>query len=118
MKRKVYAIDFDGCLSLGDFPNCGPANRELVNVIKSIIAKPIEKRSVWLVLWTSRTGKYLVDAIEWLKNQGIIFDSVNSLPSKVFSFPDTSRKLWADAYVDDKAMSPEQFCEFIQDGYE
>jgi hypothetical protein len=58
-------------------------------------------------LWTSRKGRHLTQAVEWLERQGLIFDSVNERPNETAE--NFSRKIWADLYLDDKAITPENF---------
>jgi hypothetical protein len=109
--RKVIAVDFDGTLSLGKYPACGPANEGLITIIKNILNhNPIERP--WLVLWTSREGSVLKMAVDWLAELGIVFDAVNECP-KISNFG-ASRKLPADLYIDDRAMKPEDFIEKIK----
>ena len=106
----VIAVDFDGTLSLGEFPQCGPANKRLIEILKRMMSpNPDYPKCTWFVLWTSRAGIYLEEAVHWLKSQGLAFDSVNGIPPGVKSFPDTARKLFADVYIDDKAISPIEF---------
>jgi len=107
---RVHAVDFDGTLSLAKFPNCGSPNVPLINLLKKLTATPIEKRNVRYVLYTSREGEYLERAVEWLKEQGLVFDGVNSVPPDVANIDSTGkRKLVADLYVDDRAVTPERY---------
>ena len=111
MRKIIFAVDFDGTLSLGSFPECGPPNEELITVCKDIISRPREQRNMLLILWTSRKGEYLDNAVEWSREQGIIFDGINALPpDEDLLFPDDNRKLWADYYIDDRAYTPAEFC--------
>jgi hypothetical protein len=104
--RRVIAIDFDGVLSLGKFPQCGPANHEMIRLLKRLIAAPSPTRPFY-ILWTSRTGSYLDDAVEWLQKLGLKFDFVNKQP---YETPKNyTRKILADLYVDDRAMGPKEF---------
>jgi hypothetical protein len=107
---KVYAIDFDGTLSLDKFPHCGLPNTPLINLLKKLMEPPVENRNTWFVLYTSREGEYLEQAVEWLKKQGLVFDSVNSVPPGISNIDSCGkRKLVADLYVDDRAVTPEKF---------
>ncbi len=98
--RKVIAVDFDGTLSFGQWPKVGPANDKLVRFL--------QKRQVLgdkLILWTCRVGKELTLAVEWCKQQGLIFDAVNdNLPEIVALYGTNSRKVSCDYYIDDKAI--------------
>jgi hypothetical protein len=62
-----------------------------------------------LILWTNRRGERLSEAVQWCERQGIIFDAVNeNLPEIVERFGGDCRKVFADVYLDDKAMKPEE----------
>jgi uncharacterized HAD superfamily protein len=110
-RRKKIAVDFDGTLSLGRYPSCGPPHESLIKLIKDIMKAPVEERDVF-ILWTCRKGEALDAAIRWLEEQGLVFDSINEVP-KEFSdkFSNDSRKINADIFIDDRAMTPNQFCE-------
>lgn len=110
--RKVIAVDFDGTLSLGDYPACGPANQELIEVLKKLIANPSEARPYY-VLWTSRTNAELDKAVLWLKEQGLVFDGINKHPKETKA--NYTRKVFADLYIDDKAITPGHFINLFGD---
>jgi hypothetical protein len=111
-KRKKIAVDFDKTLSMGRFPACGPPNKPLIELLKKMMEPPVEKRDIF-ILWTCRKGEALDSAIQWLKSQGIVFDAVNKIPKEFQDeFSDSgSRKINADIFIDDKAITANQFCE-------
>ena len=44
--------------------------------------------------------------MEWCRAQGIVFDAVNEpLPEQIKRWGNDTRKIYADFYIDDKAMS-------------
>ena len=48
------------------------------------------------------------EAVEWCKNQGIVFDAVNEpLPEQIARWNNDTRKVYADFYIDDKAVTVE-----------
>ena len=48
-------------------------------------------------------------AVEWCKTQGIVFDAVNApLPEQIQRWGNDTRKIYADFYIDDKAMRVEE----------
>jgi hypothetical protein len=111
----IYAVDFDGTLSRAGFPECGYPNMRLINALKwrMEIQKryPPEERDIF-VLWTCRQGQPLEAAVTWLETLGLVFDGINELPSGargVSGFPDEGRKIDADFYIDDRAMTPDRF---------
>lgn len=107
---KVYALDFDGTLSLAKFPHCGSPNVPLIKLLKKLMEPPVEDRGVWFVLYTCREGEHLEKAVEWLEKQGLVFDSVNSVPPGISKIDSGGKhKLGADLYVDDRAITPDKF---------
>jgi len=111
MRTKILAIDFDGTLSLGAYPGCGPANQKLIDKLVPLMCPKLEDRNFCFVLWSSRTNDDLAYAVAWCKARGLIFDGVNELPPGISSFGDDNRKLYADVYIDDHAITPDAFCE-------
>lgn len=97
----IWAIDFDGTLSLGNaFPNIGKPNVSLIELLK--MAK---LQGVRLILWTSREGNYLNEAVEWCKDYGLEFDTINdNLPEIVEKYGNNSRKVIANLFIDDRAF--------------
>ena len=62
-----------------------------------------------LILWTNRTGERLSEAVAWCRDQGLEFDAVNeNLPEIVERFGGDCRKVYADQYIEDKAIRPEE----------
>ena len=90
----VYAVDFDGTLAQTRFPEIIAPNKKMVAFVKTIQAAGHK-----VILWTSR-------AVEWCRQQGIVFDSVNEpLPEQIARWNNDTRKIYADYYIDDKAMT-------------
>jgi hypothetical protein len=108
VRKQIIAVDFDGTLSLGKFPDCGPGNESLISLLKKLISRPIEDRNYY-VLWTSRSGEYLQNAVLWLHSQGLTFDAVNCIPPELLNDLGDTRKIPALYYVDDRAIAPESF---------
>ena len=102
---KIFAVDFDGTLSLGKWPDVGPANEELFEFLKSC-----QKKGDKLILWTCREKECLAAAVKWCKGLGLEFDAVNcNLLEKIDEYGMDSRKVSCDYYIDDRAVSTEQF---------
>lgn len=96
----VYAIDFDGTLAQTRFPEIIAPNKKMVAFVKALKAQGHK-----CILWTSRAGKDLEMAVEWCKGQGIEFDAVNEpLPEQIKRWGNDTRKIYADYYIDDRAM--------------
>ena len=97
----TLAIDFDGTLSFGKWPDVGPANTKLINYLIRRKAKGDK-----LILWTCRVNDELTKAVSWCKEQGLEFDSVNdNLPEVIERYGSNSRKISCDYYIDDKAIT-------------
>ena len=97
----VYAVDFDGTLAETHFPEILGPNKKMVAFVKTIKAAGHK-----VILWTSRAGADLENAVEWCRMQGITFDAVNEpLPEQIARWKNDTRKIYADYYIDDKAMT-------------
>ncbi len=100
----IYAVDFDGTLANTRFPEILGPREKVVAAVKMLKASGHK-----IILWTSRCGKDLEAAVEWCKEQGIVFDAVNEpLPEQIAKWNNDTRKIWADAYIDDKTVSVDQ----------
>ena len=97
----VFGVDFDGTLSFGQWPGCGPANDGLIDFL---IRRQISGDK--LILWTCREGNDLEVAVDWCQQMGLIFDAVNdNLPEVIEKYGCNSRKISCDFYIDDKAIA-------------
>lgn len=98
---KVIAIDFDGTLTRdGDtFPLCGKENPYAIEVINRF-----RRDGCKIVLNTCRRGKYLEEAVEWMKQKGITPDAINDNPwsREIYNDPEPGNKVFADIYIDDR----------------
>lgn len=97
----IVAFDFDGVLCENRFPEIG---REYVDAV--ILARRLAAEGHEVILWTSRTGQPLAEALEWCGRRGIEFCAVNdNAPSNrrrySAEYPDPPRKVYADLYLED-----------------
>lgn len=100
----TYAVDFDGTLAYTRFPEILNPRVKMVAAVKMLKAQGHK-----IILWTSRAGKDLEAAVEWCQNQGLEFDAVNEpLPEQIARWGNDTRKVYADFYIDDKAMAVEE----------
>lgn len=105
----VIAVDFDGTLCEDVFPEIGKPHETLINDLKRCRKEKGDK----LILWTCRCGEYLDKAVEWCKEQGLIFDAVNeNVPDVVAKYGEGGSKVFADLYIDDRSIHPLVFCMF------
>ncbi len=102
----IYACDFDGTLCESQFPGIGSPNMALINHL-------IKRRNQGnkIILWTCRVGERLQEAVEWCRGYGLEFDAVNeNLPKMIEQWGGESRKVFADVYIDDKAVNKPKYC--------
>lgn len=102
---QIIAVDFDGTLSFGHWPDVGPENESLFSFLKER-----QRNGDKIILWTCREGQCLINAVQWCKKQGLEFDAVNAnLPEKISEYGVDSRKISCDYYIDDRAISVQNF---------
>ena len=107
MDYKILAVDFDGTISLGDWPEVGPANDRLISYLLDR-----KRYGDKLILWTCRVGEALDAAINFCAQHGLHFDAVNdNLPEIVEIYGSNSRKITCDYYIDDRSFTAESFYE-------
>lgn len=108
----VIAVDFDGCVVSHEFPNVGkdigsvPVLKELIEnghqlilyTMRSDVENPTsENKNIIL-----KSGKFLTDAINWYKDNGIPLYSVYVNPTQ-YTWT-TSPKCYCDLLIDDCAL--------------
>lgn len=97
----IIAVDFDGVLCENQFPEIGPPNYEVVSLVREMMDAGHE-----VVLWTSRNGQELKNAVKWCDDRGLHFCAVNEpAPSNAEAYEGMyevpTRKIYADVYIDD-----------------
>ena len=108
-KYEFVAVDFDGTVCADAFPEVGAPNRAVIDYVKRLAADGSK-----IILYTSRengTRKLLDEAVAFCKEQGIPLYAVNENPgnphaAKIGLKPSDGRKVYADLYIDDKAINP------------
>ena len=104
----IIAVDFDGTLAITNYPTIICPKHEVIEWCKAQ-----KSMGDTLILWTCRHGKPLDEAVEWCRNQGLIFDYVNESPrDRVYQYGDT-RKVYADVYLDDHNLLISEIKEFV-----
>ena len=107
MNYKILAIDFDGTISFGRWPEVGPANDRLISYLLDR-----KRYGDKLILWTCRVGEALDAAINFCAQHGLHFDAVNdNLPEIVEIYGSNSRKITCDYYIDDRSFTAESLYE-------
>lgn len=93
----TIAVDFDGTIVEHMYPEIGD---EMLFAFETLRA--LQKKGHKLILWTYRAGKYLDEAVEYCKKNGIEFYAVNkSYPEEIMD-DSISRKINADLFIDDR----------------
>ncbi len=93
----LIAVDFDGTIVEDAYPKVGAPKLFAFETLKRL-----EHDGHRLILWTYRSGKHLTDAVNFCKENGIVFYAVNnSYPEEVFE-GNISRKINADYFIDDR----------------
>lgn len=108
--QKIIAVDFDNTLCETEYPVfCKP----IQYVIDYVLAE--QRQGAKLILWTCRTGDDLAAAVQWCAEHGVEFDAINeNLPEVIAEYGDDCRKIFADEYLDDKAVAlPEVWCRTV-----
>lgn len=117
-KYEFVAVDFDGTLCADAFPEVGAPNRAVIGYVKRLAADGSK-----IILYTSRengTRKLLDEAVAFCKEQEIPLYAVNENPgnphaAKIGLKPSDGRKVYADLYIDDKAINPAEIQD-MEDG--
>jgi|WetSurMetagenome_2_1015567.scaffolds.fasta_scaffold15150_3 hypothetical protein len=94
IRPKVLAVDLDGTILHDEFPAKGDpidGMKEQLEALRELGWK--------IVIWTVRDDNEGV--AKHLKKHGVPFDYINENP---FGPPKQSRKIYADAYLDDRAI--------------
>lgn len=98
----IIAIDFDGTLVTDKFPEIGEPTALME------FAKIWMKSDAKLILWTCRDNERLEAAVRFCASHGLAFDAINeNIPEVQDKYRGDTRKVYADVYVDDKAVLPE-----------
>ena len=93
----IIAVDFDDTLFVKGVPNTA-----LFNYLKAR-----QRAGDILILNTCRAGKRLNEAVMLCQKNRLMFNAVNeNIPAVVKMLGYNPRKIYADLYIDDKAVKP------------
>lgn len=96
----IIAIDFDGTICRGIYPNIDGLQPDAKQYIQKL-----KDDGHYIIIYTCRCGDYLTQAINWLLANEIPFDRVNdNEPQSIALYKNNSRKVYAHVYVDDKQV--------------
>ena len=94
----LIAVDFDGSIVEHRYPEIGPVIPFAIQTLTML-----QKEGHRLVLWSVREGKLLEDAVDFCRERGLEFYSVNSNYTEAQTdHQNFSRKLKADVFIDDR----------------
>ncbi len=104
----IIAVDFDGTLCEHEFPIIGKQKEKHKDLLKKLIQSQLRGNKI--ILHTCREGVYLAEAVDWCEKQGLYFNAVNENLEELFpEIEGHRRKIYADIYIDDRAVHPEEF---------
>jgi hypothetical protein len=96
----VIAVDFDGTLHTGSYPNIGAPTPYSIETMGRLV-----EDGHYLIIWTCREGRLQTDMINWLQDHGIPFNRVNEQePGNMRIYGNAARKIFADIYIDDRNL--------------
>ena len=97
----TIAVDFDGTIVENRYPEIGDERMFATETLKMLIQDRHR-----LILWTCREGRLLDDAINWCKERGVEFWTINKdFPEEnVTKNQQFSRKIKADLFIDDRMV--------------
>lgn len=90
------AVDFDGTIVTHEYPKIGK-DRGAIEVLRELMAN-----GHGIILWTIRSGDQLAEAVQYLCDNGIELQGVNSCPDQ-YKWS-KSPKAYAQLYIDDAAL--------------
>jgi hydroxymethylpyrimidine pyrophosphatase-like HAD family hydrolase len=97
----IFKIDCDGTIWEDKWPGIGPLLPEAAETMRVI-----NNLGHTIVIDTCRTGKYLEEALQFMKDNNIPYDFVNeNVPWLIEQYGDC-RKLSCDYQIDDKNITP------------
>ena len=94
------AIDFDGTIVEHKYPRIG---NEIPFAVETL--KKLQRDGHKLILWSVRERELLDEAVEWCRERGLEFYSINSnYTEENKQHEHFSRKLKADLFIDDRNL--------------
>lgn len=94
----ILAVDFDGTIVEQRYPAIGPL---MPNAVESI--NRLYDDGHYIIIWTSRDGAPLLEAINFLLHEGVKFHRVNDgNADNIAQYGSNSRKVYAHRYIDDR----------------
>ena len=95
----VIAVDFDGTIVEHKYPEIGKEKPFAIQTLRML-----QREGNRVILFTSREGELLDDAIAFCHDRGLDFYAVNSNQPADALFPRQTSKVIADVYIDDRNL--------------
>ncbi len=95
----TIAVDFDGTIVENKYPEIG---KEKDFAIQTLVT--LQQEGNKIILFTSREGDLLDEAIAFCHERGLDFYAVNSNDPPEAMFPRQTAKVIADVYIDDRNL--------------
>jgi hydroxymethylpyrimidine pyrophosphatase-like HAD family hydrolase len=100
MNSYIIAVDFDGTIVEDAYPKIG---KPMLFAFETL--KQLANDGHRLILWTFRHGKTLDEAVQFCKENGVVFYAVNSsFADEIYDGGNQSRKIHADIFIDDRNL--------------
>lgn len=94
----IIAVDFDGTIARSNFPDIKGEMPYAGETLRRLHAS-----GHYIILWTCRSGRQLLDAVNWLLEHNIPFDRINDHnPENIRLYGHGGNKVYAHCYVDDR----------------
>ena len=95
----VIAVDFDGTIVEYKYPEIGKEKPFAIQTLRTL-----QREGNKIILFTSREGELLDDAVAFCHERGLDFFAVNSNQPANALFTRQTSKVIADVYIDDKNL--------------
>lgn len=95
----IIAVEFDGTIVQNAYPEIG---EEVPFAIESL--HKLQEEGIRIILWTSRHGELLEEAVRYCRKRGLEFYAVNKNFPEEDPDSNTSRKIVADLYLDTRNL--------------
>ena len=95
----TIAVDFDGTIVEYKYPEIGKEKAFAIQCLKQL-----QQEGNRLILWTSREGELLEEAVAFCHERGLDFYAVNSNQPDGALFKRQTAKVIADVYIDDRNL--------------
>ncbi len=93
------AVAFDGTIVENRYPETGPEYPHATGVLKRL-----QQMGHQVILWTTREGRDLEEAVHFCKKKGLKFDAVNKDYPGEAQMTSNGSKIRADLFIDSKNL--------------